>query len=122
MAALPVVEGEVDELVDDVLDDLPVGERRLGSGVQLVERRVLHGFHARQDSRVAASSEEQAISRSCAGGGDAPPAPFVDRVRVTCAVGAIMGALALSGDVLQDVPAEELGDLMRDAIHDLLGS
>ena len=36
MAALAVVEREVDELVDDVLDDLPVRERCLALGVQAV--------------------------------------------------------------------------------------
>jgi hypothetical protein len=36
------------------------------------------------------------------------------------AVGAIMAELVLSGDLLKDVPSEELADVIRDAIGDLL--
>ncbi len=50
-----------------------------------------------------------------------PDVPLRDRVRLTCAVGAIMGGLVLSGDVLNDVPSAQLADILRDAVHDLLG-
>jgi hypothetical protein len=40
---------------------------------------------------------------------------------MTSAVGAIMGGLVLSGELLKDVPSAELADLMRDAVRDLLG-
>jgi AcrR family transcriptional regulator len=51
-----------------------------------------------------------------------PAVPLRDRVRMVAAVGAIMGGLVLSGDLLKDVPSEELADLVRDAIGDLLVS
>jgi AcrR family transcriptional regulator len=50
-----------------------------------------------------------------------PAVPLRDRVRMVAAVGAIMGGLVLSGDLLKDVPSEELAALTRDAVHDLLG-
>ena len=46
--------------------------------------------------------------------------PVSVRVRMACAFGAVMGALALSGDVFADVPAPELGDMLRSAVHALL--
>jgi AcrR family transcriptional regulator len=49
-----------------------------------------------------------------------PTVPLRDRVRMVAAVGAIMAGLVLSGDLLKDVPTEELADLTRDAVHDLL--
>lgn len=51
-----------------------------------------------------------------------PAVPLRDRVRMVAAVGTIMGGLVLSGDLLKDVPSEELADLIRDAIGDLLVS
>ncbi len=44
-----------------------------------------------------------------------PSVPLRDRVRMISAVGAIMAGLVLSGDMLKDVPSEELADLVRDA-------
>ena len=43
-----------------------------------------------------------------------------DRVRMACTVGAVMGALVLSGNVFSDLPSAELGALVRDAARDLL--
>ena len=43
-----------------------------------------------------------------------------DRVRLACTVGAVMGALVLTGDVFSDVSSEELGALVKDAARDLL--
>ncbi len=51
-----------------------------------------------------------------------PTVPLRDRVRMVAAVGAIMGGLVLSGDLLKDVPSEELADLVRDVIGDILVS
>ena len=175
VAALPVVEGEVDELVDDVLDDLPVGERRLRVGVQpldcigfqrlhggriavkdgcqpVVRRRKRCVARGTKTSRIAADHASAARTGCCIGhawihrggigtaeqrarrrrhrtgrvpvGDDLQPGypavPLRDRVRMVAAVGAIMAGLVLSGDLLKDVPTEELTDLTRDAVHDLL--
>jgi AcrR family transcriptional regulator len=51
-----------------------------------------------------------------------PAVPLRDRVRMVSAVGAIMAGLVLSGDLLKDVPSEELADLVREVIGDILVS
>ena len=43
-----------------------------------------------------------------------------DRVRMACSFGAVMGGLVMAGDVFSDVPSETLGDMLRDAVGDLL--
>ena len=48
--------------------------------------------------------------------------PVETRVRMSCAFGAVMGGLALSGDAFSGLPTEELGDLLRSAVHALLES
>jgi AcrR family transcriptional regulator len=47
--------------------------------------------------------------------------PLRTRVRVGCAVGALVGGLALSGDLLGGVPQETMHELLSEAIRDLLG-
>jgi AcrR family transcriptional regulator len=47
--------------------------------------------------------------------------PLRDRVRLVCAVGAIMAGLIVSGEILKDVPSEELGGLLRDTVGDIVG-
>ena len=39
--------------------------------------------------------------------------PAEMRVRMACAIGAVMGALAFSGDVFSSFPSDELGDMLR---------
>ncbi len=41
-------------------------------------------------------------------------------VRMASACGAVMASLALAGDVFSDVPSDQLGRLLRDAVGDLL--
>jgi AcrR family transcriptional regulator len=48
--------------------------------------------------------------------------PVETRVRMSCAFGAVMGGLALSGDAFSGIPTEELADLLRSAVHALLES
>jgi len=48
--------------------------------------------------------------------------PVAQRVRMACSIGAVMGALIGAGEVFADVPTSELSGLVRDAVHDLLGS
>jgi AcrR family transcriptional regulator len=49
-----------------------------------------------------------------------PSLPLPLRVRMACAVGAVMGALMGTSAAFEDVPAEELAALVRDAVHDLM--
>jgi AcrR family transcriptional regulator len=50
-----------------------------------------------------------------------PALALRDRVRLGCAVGAVMTVLVLYGDLLNDVPSGTLEELLRDALGDLLG-
>ena len=49
-----------------------------------------------------------------------PKIALGDRVRMACAFGALMGALVFNGNAFADVPSEELGDLLRGVVHDVL--
>jgi AcrR family transcriptional regulator len=46
--------------------------------------------------------------------------PLRDRVRMACSFGAVMGGLFLGGDLFGRAPSDELGQLLRDAVGDLL--
>jgi AcrR family transcriptional regulator len=49
-----------------------------------------------------------------------PSLPLRDRVRMACSLGAVLGGLLMAGDAFDDVPSDELGSLIRDAVRDLL--
>jgi AcrR family transcriptional regulator len=46
--------------------------------------------------------------------------PLRDRVRIACALGAVMGGVLFSGDVFSDVPAEDMRGMLQDAARALL--
>jgi AcrR family transcriptional regulator len=46
--------------------------------------------------------------------------PLRDRVRMACSFGAVMGGLFLGGDLFGRAPSDQLGQLLRDAVGDLL--
>ena len=46
--------------------------------------------------------------------------PLRDRVRMACSFGALFAGLFLSGDAFEGTTSRELGDLLRDAVHDVL--
>lgn len=43
-----------------------------------------------------------------------------DRVRLAASLGAVMAGIFMAGDAFDDVPSEQLGDILRDAVRDLL--
>jgi AcrR family transcriptional regulator len=47
--------------------------------------------------------------------------PVRDRVRMATSFGAVMAGIFVSGDAFDDVPSSELGDLLRETVHTLLG-
>jgi AcrR family transcriptional regulator len=49
-----------------------------------------------------------------------PRLPLRDRVRMACSVGAVFAGLFLSGDAFEATSDQELGDLLRDAVHNVL--
>ena len=46
--------------------------------------------------------------------------PLRDRVRMSCAFGAVFGGLVLVGNAFAEVPSDQLRQLLRDAVRDLL--
>ncbi|HEX4218228.1 MAG TPA: helix-turn-helix domain-containing protein [Acidimicrobiales bacterium] len=45
-----------------------------------------------------------------------------DRVRLSASFGAIMAAVFMAGDAFETTPSEELGEILRGVVRDLLGS
>jgi AcrR family transcriptional regulator len=46
--------------------------------------------------------------------------PLRDRVRMACSFGAVFAGLFMSGDAFEHTSDQELGDLLRGAVHDIL--
>lgn len=46
--------------------------------------------------------------------------PLADRVRISCAIGAVLGALIEGGDVFGEVDTAELAELVRGPVKDML--
>jgi AcrR family transcriptional regulator len=49
-----------------------------------------------------------------------PDVPVVDRVRMASAFGAVFAGLFMAGDAFAAVPDDELGELLRNVVHDVL--
>jgi AcrR family transcriptional regulator len=49
-----------------------------------------------------------------------PSVPARDRVRLSSALGAVVTSLVLAGDMLDDIPTDELGAMLRDVVGDVL--
>ena len=52
---------------------------------------------------------------------ESPAIPLAQRVRMACSLGAVVGALVGGEGLFGDVPMDELAELVRDAVRDLLG-
>ena len=96
---------------------------------QVIANRKLFLLHARNqnaleqiahDAHNEAEHEdmEERLRRVLAN----PALPLVLRIRMACSIGAVMGALMGAGEAFTDVPPDELASVVRDAVHDLLGS
>jgi AcrR family transcriptional regulator len=48
--------------------------------------------------------------------------PLRERVRLICALGAVVGSIILVGDAFADVGADTIGGLVQEAVRDLLGA
>jgi AcrR family transcriptional regulator len=44
-----------------------------------------------------------------------------DRVRLSASFGAVMAAVFIAGDAFDAIPSDELSEILRGAVHDLLG-
>ncbi len=93
---------------------------------QMLAQRALFIFHERNQAAIEAlhrqdhEGDHEDIQNRFrqALGNEALPADT--RVRMACAIGAVMGALAFSGDVFSSLPSDELGGMLRAAVARLL--
>jgi AcrR family transcriptional regulator len=51
-----------------------------------------------------------------------PALPPRDRVRMASAFGAVMGTLVFTGNAFSDIPPDELGGMLREAVGDILNA
>jgi AcrR family transcriptional regulator len=51
-----------------------------------------------------------------------PAIPLAQRVRMACSIGAVLSTLIGPGEAFSDVPSDELAQLLREAMGDLLGT
>ncbi len=93
---------------------------------QMLSQRALFIFHERNQAAIENLHQErheadhddlqmrfrQALSNR--------ELPIEVRVRMACAIGAVMGSIAFAGDVFGDVPSDELGAMLRGAVGNLL--
>jgi len=50
-----------------------------------------------------------------------PTVPTEQRLRMACAMGAVLGGLVMAGDAFADVPSDDLSAMLRGAVGDLFG-
>jgi AcrR family transcriptional regulator len=98
------------DTVDEVLaerDLLLLHERNHAALEKLSDRHQHTDEHGDLQATMRATLNDQSI-------------PARDRVRLAAAVGAVFAALVFSGDGLDDITIEELGDHLRGVIGDVL--
>jgi AcrR family transcriptional regulator len=93
---------------------------------QMLQQRALFIFHERNQAAIEAlhqgrnESDHEDLQMRFRQALSNEELPIETRVRMSCAFGAVMGGLALSGDSFSALPAAELGGLLRNAVHALL--
>jgi AcrR family transcriptional regulator len=95
---------------------------------QVVENRELVLLHQRNRNALEEltnnerhQAENDDIERQFRRVLESPAIPLEQRVRMACSLGAVVGALVGAEGLFGDVPVDELAELVRDAVRDLLG-
>jgi len=95
---------------------------------QVIENRELVLLHQRNHGAMEAlqnserhEAENDDIEQQFRRILQSPDIPLERRVRMACSISAVVGALATGEAVFGDVPMEELAELVRGAVHDILG-
>ncbi|HXP99517.1 MAG TPA: helix-turn-helix domain-containing protein [Solirubrobacteraceae bacterium] len=104
--------GIVDHFIDQVLEnrELVLLHQRNYNALQELTNNERH--------RAENDDMEQLVRRIL----QSPAIPLAKRVRMVCSISAIAGALVGAEALLGDVPIDELAELVREAMRDLLGS
>jgi AcrR family transcriptional regulator len=102
-------------LLDDFIDEV-VNNREL---VLMHQRnhRALEQLQDNERHRAENEDIEQQFRRIL----QSPDIPLERRVRMACSISAVVGALASGEAVFGEVPMDELAELVRNAVRDLLG-
>lgn len=94
---------------------------------QVISHRKLFLFHVKNESALEALQHTEHNQTDHADFQEqlrrvftSPALPLQLRVRLACAIGAVMGALMGAGDAFAEVPTEELAGMVRAAVHDIL--
>jgi AcrR family transcriptional regulator len=102
----------------EILQDL-VGEMLANRKLFIVHERNRAAFeflHAQKQHGASHDDIESQLRRAMSD----PSVPVRERVRLACAIGALMGGLIMTGGAFADVPTEQLADMFREAVGDLL--
>jgi AcrR family transcriptional regulator len=103
--------GLVDRFIDQVLEnrDLVLLHQR---NINALEELTNNERHQAENDDI-----EQQFRRVL----ESPAIPLAQRVRMACSIGAVVGALVGGEGLFGDVSIEEVAELVREAVRDLLG-
>ena len=102
----------------DLLDEM-IGEILANQKIFLLHVRNRSAFEQlHHEDHAAEHADLEALYRTLVSD---TSIPLRTRIRIGCAVGALVGGLALSGDLLGGVPRETMQELLGEAVRDLLG-
>jgi AcrR family transcriptional regulator len=103
--------GLVDRFIDQVLEnrDLVLLHQR---NINALEELTNNERHQAENDDI-----EQQFRRVL----ESPDIPLAQRVRMACSIGAVVGALVGGEGLFGDVSIEEVAELVREAVRDLLG-
>ena len=93
---------------------------------QMLDNRKIFLLHERNQAafealhRKAHDEEHDDLQAAFARVFTDPRVPVADRLKMASAFGAVMGGLFLSGEAFIDVPTDELGDMLRASVRQLL--
>jgi len=102
-------EGLIDLLIDRILEHraLVILHERNRAALEELHRDKHEADHDDLDARLQRAFSNLALPQS-------------DRVRMASAFGAVMGALVFTGNAFADIPPDDLGNMLRDAVGDIL--
>jgi hypothetical protein len=83
----------------------------------VIDRFITEDLHRSERHRLSNDDMERQFRALLS----SPDIPVATRVQMACSIGAVMGGM-LSTSMLDDVPGDELADLVREAVSDMFSS
>ncbi|HVX21482.1 MAG TPA: TetR/AcrR family transcriptional regulator [Acidimicrobiales bacterium] len=114
LGSLPAGTGSWRVLLGDMVDDMLANRK-----IFVMHQRNQAAFENlhREDHHDEAHQDMEELFRQALAD---PSVPVADRVRLSCALGAVVTSLVLAGSMFDDVPSDQLGDLLRATVDDIL--